>query len=370
MERCVSDSKIKVLVVDDSRIYRGIICAALEYAPDIEVIGNAFNGVKAMEFLKKGILPDIISLDIEMPEMNGIETLKAIQEFNKEHSGEKDIGVVMVSSISKRGADITIEALENGAFDYITKPASDDREENISNLRYQLLSKIRTYHNVKSIKTAASDQKKSTLAKREFPTETEFSNKKIGAVIVGCSTGGPRALAEFLPELTKEISLPIFIVQHMPAFFTLSLAENLNKKCTHTVVEAGDNIEVSENHVYIAPGGKHMLLKKGATNNVLTSIIDSPPENNCKPSVDVFFRSVPLVCTKNVITIILTGMGNDGAKGLRPLKRKGSYIVVQDEQSSVVWGMPGCAVETGYVDKVLPLKEIAGDIIKKIKESN
>lgn len=359
--------KTKILIVDDSRIFRSALQEGLSLENDLEVIGSVWNGIKALEFLETND-PDVVTLDIQMPDMDGLETLDAIQKLNAERPPGKQIGVIMLSSQTKKGADITVQALEAGAFDFIPKPEGGDLKENLEILCKQLVVKIRNYVSqhvidAKKKKTAIappSKIKKSALEK--VLTYTPL----VKAILIGVSTGGPKALAELLPPLCEKIDVPIFIVQHMPPTFTESLAKSLNKKCRYTVIEADDNIPISPRHVYIAPGGRHMVLEKEGR-DVKIMINDLPPEKGCRPSVDKLFRTGGEIFRQHVIGIILTGMGSDGTEGGKVLKRYGAPIVIQDEASSVVWGMPGCAKTAGLADLTLPLMEIPEAINNMMK---
>ncbi len=359
--------KIKVLVVDDSKIYRGIIRRAIEKEDDIDIIGEAFNGKKALEFIHEKQVPDIVTLDIEMPEMNGVETLKEIMKFNEKHPpGTPFIGVLMVSSHSKPGAEITLNCLELGAFDFACKPnPGDNKNEKLEVLSKQLLSKMRIFY--------YSRDRQNLLSKVAAPVtpvrvDSEMIKSEIRAIFVGSSTGGPKMLSTFLPDLTDKTDIPIFIVQHMPPLYTLSMSENLNRKCNASVTEAGNNTKVSPGNVYIAPGDKHLIVTKKSDGSIATELTDAPPENNCKPAVDVLFRSAALVFGSACIAVVLTGMGNDGSAGLKPLKMKGVHVIAQDEATSVVWGMPRSAVEAGLTDEVLPIDKIASRIHELIQE--
>lgn len=360
--------KIKVLIVDDSKIYRNFLAKSIENEDDIEIIGSVFNGKKALEFISGNQRPDVVTLDLEMPEMDGIETLKEINKINKNNPDMPDIGVIMVSSHTKRGANITMQCLEEGAFDFITKPDNDNPDKNLTDLNKQLVSKFRVFFYRKD------RQKLRELNQEKIKPETKVSSRikqsidhEIKAIVIGSSTGGPKALSTLLPALTRSTDLPIFIVQHMPPFYTASLASNLDQKCGLASVKEGTDGEIASfNTVYIAPGGKHMVVKKNTIGNIVVELNDSPPENNCKPSVDVLFRSAGLVYGGNILAIILTGMGNDGTKGLKPLKRKGGHVILQDEKTSVVWGMPGTAFEAGLGDEILPLDKIADAAVRKI----
>ncbi|MGR3218823.1 MAG: protein-glutamate methylesterase/protein-glutamine glutaminase [Candidatus Anammoxibacter sp.] len=360
------DNKLKVLIVDDSRIFRSMIEKILDEQKRIKVVGSVRNGIMAIEFIKANSV-DIVTLDQEMPDMDGLETLKEIQKINATKNSSEKVGVIIVSAHTIKGAEITIKALEEGAFDFITKPETANVKKNIDILQRQLIAKLRDFSAKRLCPGKGSDvYRQKPLLPKESQTSASVKtlhdrnagSANINAILIGVSTGGPKALLEMMPQLSEKINLPILIVQHMPPTFTLSLAKSLDAKCRHTVIEGGDNEIVKNDHLYIAPGGKHMELKKDANKNVLTVLTNTPPENGCRPSVDVLFRSATNVYRGNVIAIVLTGMGSDGTKGLTPLKQTGAYAVVQDEDTSVVWGMPGSAVNAGLADKVLPLNEI------------
>jgi two-component system chemotaxis response regulator CheB len=355
--------KTKILIVDDSRIFRSAVQEGLSRENDIEIIGSVWNGIKALEFLETND-PDIVTLDIEMPDMGGLETLEAIQKINAARPASKQIGVIMLSSHTKKGADITVKALQMGAYDFIPKPEGKDIRENLKILCSQLIVKIRSYVSTfipvdKGKKPAAKPARPKAKTKREEISYTPV----VKAILIGVSTGGPKALSEILPSLCEGIDVPIFIVQHMPPTFTESLAKSLNAKCRYTVVEARHDTPVRRRHVYIAPGGRHMILEKQRRETRII-INDMPPEKGCRPSVNKLFRSGAAIFRQHVIGVILTGMGTDGTEGGKKLKLYGAPILAQDEPSSVVWGMPGSAHSAGIVDITLPLQEIPGAIIK------
>ncbi len=346
----MSHSPVKVLVVDDSIIFRKAVEAALADEPGVDVVGSVRNGEKALEFIAASP-PDAITLDLEMPGMNGIDVLKAIQSFNEGRPDASPVRAIMLSSYTKSGADVTIEALAAGAFDFIEKPESSSPEESIAKLKRALLEKLKALpekgHHVSAFSPKSLRQAKPAPARAGA----------MSAVAIGVSTGGPKALLEMLPELCKAVNLPILIVQHMPPGFTKSLANQLDSKCQAKVKEAEEGDAVEEGHVYIAPGGKHMCVKKAGT-QVRIALNDEPPENGCRPSVDVLFRSVAAVYGSSAVAAIMTGMGCDGAKACKALNAAGARIIVQDEESSVVWGMPGAAVATGLVSEVEPLMKL------------
>lgn len=350
------DKSVTVLIVDDSRIFRSALESSLAGLEDIKVIGSAFSGEKALELIAKE-RPRIVTLDVELPGMDGLETLKEILKINKSTPNEPPIEVLMLSAFTKKGADITMQALELGAFDFLTKPVGKTPEESLLALKNILILKIRNFNSKTGHINVETSVSKEPIVKTPKPNQIPPNAFSFDAILIGVSTGGPKALMSFLPLLSEKVDVPIFIVQHMPPKFTDSLAKGLDNKCAHTVIEAKDDDIVTNKTIYIAPGGFHMILRKVGA-NVRTKIIDTEPENGCKPSADVLFRSAPQVYDGKLITIILTGMGNDGSKTLATLKRSGSHIIAQDEATSVVWGMPGSAVATGMVDIVLPLLEI------------
>lgn len=358
--------KTKLLIVDDSRIFRSAIEESLAGVNDIKVIGSVWNGRKAIEFIQSN-RPDLVTLDVEMPDMDGLETLEAIQEINVSSKASKPIGAIMLSSHTKAGADTTIKALEMGAFDFIPKPEGKDLRESMELLRSQLVVKIRHF----ASKRTAPHLAKAPVAIPPLPRITpELAvSSTVQAIVIGVSTGGPRAMASMLPSLCERVDVPIFIVQHMPATFTESLAKSLNAMCRYTVMEGTDDEVIQKEHAYIAPGGRHMLLREH-DQKVRIAVNDQPPDKGCKPSVDILFRSAASVYGKGVVAIVLTGMGVDGTKGAAVLKRAGAFVIVQDKETSVVWGMPGSVQGAGCSDAVLPLQRIPHAVIARIMKTN
>jgi two-component system chemotaxis response regulator CheB len=354
----------RVLIVDDSRIFRSVLEEALTGQEGIAVAGSVFSGAKALEFLQ-ATPPDMVTLDVEMPGLDGLETLEAIQRFNAGRPPQHEIGVIMVSAFTKRGADVTVRALQAGAFDFVTKPNAASEQENLALLREQLVSKIRLFVARRAVRQPAVPPSTTRAAPSGTATPPRRPGRKlVRAVVVAASTGGPRALGTLLPELCRRVSLPVLIVQHMPAPFTLSLAENLARQTGLTVVEATEGEPVRPRTVYIAPGGKHLVLRRSG-DEVRMALNEQPPENCFRPSADVLFRSVAAVFGGDVVAVMLTGMdcgSPDGTAGLRPVKRAGGYIIAQDEATSVSWGMPGSVVRAGLADEVLPLQEIAAAV--------
>ncbi len=331
---------IKLLVVDDSAFMRRIISDLIGDIDGIEVGGIARNGLDALEAIPR-IRPDIITLDIEMPKLNGIETLKIIKE-------KYNIPVIMLSSLL--GRDITIEALEEGALDFIEKPT--DLSSNLDDFRDELEMKI------KSIFPKANERPyREGIRKRPG---TGVLKKEIKAVVIGASTGGPKALTEVLKKLPEDIEVPIFIVQHMPKGFTTSFAERLDKEAKPRVVEAEDNMLIQKGVVYLAPGDYHMELDGGRIKlNTKDKIY------GVRPAVDYLFDSAAKTYRSNLLGIIMTGMGRDGAEGMQSIKDMGGCNIAQNEETSIVYGMPGNAVAKGVVDSILSLDEI-GDKLSEI----
>ena len=346
---------IRILIVDDSRLFRSALEDVLRDLPGIAVAGSVFSGEKALAAIRESP-PDLVTLDVEMPGMDGLQTLEQIQEFNRSRPGERPVGVIMVSAFTRRGEQVTINALQAGAFDFVAKPSGGSVEENLASLRVELQAKIRAFavshqRRPPPVAAAASSPARRPVIKRS----------RYRAVVIGASTGGPRALSDMLPALCSSIDLPILIVQHMPAGFTRTLAESLSRRTGKSVVEAADAMPVERSTVYVAPGGKHLLMRGNGT-SIVTALNEQPPENGCRPSADVLFRSAASVLGGEAVAVILTGMGRDGTAGLGAFRRAGGHVIAQDEASSVVWGMPGSAVEAGVVDEIHPLDRIAAAV--------
>ncbi|HPO50183.1 MAG TPA: chemotaxis response regulator protein-glutamate methylesterase [Spirochaetota bacterium] len=354
--------KIRVFTIDDSPVYRQVLREIIYSDSDLEYCGFASNGAIAIKKIPI-IDPDIITLDIEMPEMDGLTTLKHIMENNPKP-------VIMISSFTKDGAEITFKALELGAVDYIQKPEYGDLKGNIQSLQELLITKLKIFANFKLPDTKKFKQISEEdglpviggLPSYEIP---KLRSKSIDVVCIGSSTGGTVALTNILPNINSNIGVPILIVQHMPRLYTNSFANRLASLCGLKVKEAEDGEPVLPNTVYIAQGGFQMTVK-----NKKIRLADTEPVNNHKPSVDVLFKSVESEYKGKSLAIILTGMGSDGAKGLISIKDAGGYTVAQDEESSVIFGMPGSAIKTGKVDRIVPLNNIAQFINDFLEQSN
>lgn len=374
--------KLRVLVVDDTIVYRKAVSDILAEIPGIEVVGIAHNGKIAMSKIAT-LKPDLLTLDIEMPEMNGLEVLAEIQ---KNHTG---IGAIMLSTLTADGSDMTLKALELGAFDFILKPQSATLQEGKNQIKAALrpiLEAFRHSHTASSLLSAKGvfTRPPPSLATKAIPTSqlrsqtnsaansTVQASKRRGKseiIAIGISTGGPNALSQMLPQLPGDLGVPVVIVQHMPPVFTKSLAASLNAKCALTVKEAQEAEAIQPNTVYIAPGGKQMKLAASADGkNRIIRITDDPPENSCRPSVDYLFRSVGDYYVGRTTAVIMTGMGSDGTKALQSLKQqKGAFVIAQNEMTCVVYGMPKAPIEQGLVDVVAPLNKIADEITKSVR---
>ena len=368
--------KIRVQVVDDSVVIRRALAALLNEDPDIEVVDVSSNGQLALSKLES-VDPDIVLLDVEMPVLNGLDALREIRVR------DRSLPVIMFSSLTARGATTTVEALSLGASDYVTKPASDSLESSLEGIRRSLLPKIHGLcrpsldcgPTAKECRTVPRPlQRPVSRAVPELTTPARAKQaggrpiiRKPGmfdpaVVALGVSTGGPNALTDVLPELPASFPVPIVIVQHMPALFTKLLAERLDAACALNVREAQGGELVQPGNIWLAPGDRHLVVTRDRGKLVL-ALNEDPPENSCRPAVDVLFRSVAASCRGRAVGVILTGMGNDGFVGSQQLKAAGAPIVAQDKETSVVWGMPGCVVENGVADVVLPLDRVAEQLM-------
>jgi two-component system chemotaxis response regulator CheB len=357
----------RVLVADDSVIFRRVITEVLKSLPNVEVVGTAPNGKLTLQRIRE-LKPDILTLDMEMPEMDGLAVLAALRK-----AGEDTI-VIVVSSFTERGGRLTMKALEMGAQDFITKPDAGSAEQSRAAILKELAPRVRALAHRREIQNILRNSPQPVQTARPVDSERvpEVAQRssclaKPLLVLIGVSTGGPNALGQILPGLPGNIGVPVLVVQHMPPVFTQSLAESLSAKCALRVREASHSERVEPNTVYIAPGGKQMRLTSAAGGSMTIDITDDPPENNCKPAVDYLFRSVAHNFPGKAMAVILTGMGSDGTLGLRLLKRHSCYVIAQDEATSVVFGMPKAAIDAGVVDVVLPTESIASKIIASVR---
>jgi two-component system chemotaxis response regulator CheB len=356
--------KIRVLVVDDSVVIRRIITESLSSDTEFEVVGYAPNGTIALQKAAE-LKPDAITLDIEMPEMDGLTTIRGLR------AASSTACVIMCSTLTSRGASAALDALMLGANDYVTKPSNTGPMDSARTMLHdELIPKIKQFFEVKKTVTmprsvpAAAPLR--SLAAGRLPSAPLFTmpaERKI--VAIGVSTGGPTALMDILPKFPGTFPLPVVIVQHMPPLFTKLLAERLQAQSKFEVLEATNGMALKAGRMIVAPGDYHMRLRRSGQ-EVSVHLDQGPRENSCRPAVDVLFRSVADVYSGGVIGVILTGMGQDGLHGVEELKSKGAYIIAQDQASSVVWGMPGAIVEAGLADSVLGLGAVVPEILRQV----
>ncbi|WP_316860533.1 chemotaxis response regulator protein-glutamate methylesterase [uncultured Cohaesibacter sp.] len=391
-----SSNKVKVMVVDDSVVIRGLIGRWVSDDPGLELVGSHRNGRLAVEDIAKS-KPDIVVLDIEMPDMDGLTALPLLL---KNHPRAK---ILMASTLTRRNAEISLRALSLGATDYVPKPESNSQITTSREFRNELLAKIkgiggagldsapgfrasraapvgrsglsgtsRIQQSRKSLADGGTAVKPTTAAAPVAGTVAGPNGimlRKIGSarprvLLIGSSTGGPQALEKLLHEIGPQMrSAPILITQHMPATFTAILADHLSRSSGMPAAEAQDGEVVQNGHIYVAPGGKHLELVKQAGQAVV-KLSDGPPVNFCKPAVDPFFESAAQVYGAAALGVILTGMGHDGTDGAKHIVDAGGSIIAQDEASSVVWGMPGAAAQAGVCAAVLPLNQIGSKVMR------
>jgi len=343
--------KIRVLVVDDSVVMRRVLSDVVASDPELEMAGYAANGRIALNLLEQ-VSPDVVTLDVEMPVMDGLATLKAMR------AGRCQVPVIMFSTLTERGAEATIDSLALGASDYVSKPTGlGSYEAARERIRDALIPKIKAL-------CRTVPQPNAAMPSPRRQTRSKFAGR-VDVVAIGCSTGGPNALAQVLPAISDDFPVAILIVQHMPPAFTRFLAQRLNSMCPLPVREAAGGEVLSAGCIWIAPGGYHMSLAgDGARQRI--AVTQGPPENSCRPSVDVLFRSLPTAFANRVLAVVLTGMGQDGLRGCEVLADSGAQIIAQDEATSVVWGMPGFVAKAGLADAVLPLAEIGPRIVERV----
>ncbi len=352
--------RIRVLVVDDSALMRQFISDILKTDPRIEVVGTARDGKDALAQVRT-LNPDIITMDVEMPVMDGLQALEEIMKTNPKP-------VIMVSSVTKEGAEVTMKALAAGCVDFIAKP-SGSISLNIRDIGQELIEKVITASTAKirgrsgffggNINTSSINP--------EFRRMTPpAASGRRDIVAIASSTGGPMALSELMPKIPKNFPVPIVITQHMPKEFTPSFAKRLNDSSQIEVVEGFDGLSLKPGRAIIAPGGYHMLVKRRA-GSAICSLSDAPPVLSVKPAANIMFLSVADEFGGNVLCVILTGMGRDGTDGATALKRKGAYVIAESQKTCVVYGMPKAAVDAGIVDEVLPLNEIPDAIVRLVK---
>ncbi len=406
-----SSPVIRVLVVDDSSAVRRIVTQVLELAEGIEVVGTANDGQQALAAVAQ-LAPDVVTLDIEMPVLDGLSALRELRRTSPR------LPVIMFSTLTERGGAKTLEALALGASDYVTKPSKVmDISAAMASVHDQLVPKLRALCGPRSVvplARAPHDPGSSQLASpsptgiapppstggprgvhvaaadhpdrparavrrptvspepgtaRGLLAAARAARPRRGALLVGSSTGGPEAVAALLGALPATFPVPIVVVQHMPSLFTRLFAERLDRLCALTVREAAGGEPLTPGQVLIAPGGQHLEVVRqiGTDTNISTRLSSAPPVNYCRPSVDVLFRSAVEAFGGDTVAVVLTGMGHDGRDGCAALQSGGARVIVQDEATSVVWGMPGAVVNAGLADEVLPLADIAGSVMQLMR---
>jgi len=356
-----NNNKIRVLIVDDSALVRQIMSEILSSDPAIEVVGTASDPFMAREKIRD-LNPDVLTLDVEMPRMDGVTFLANLMRL-------RPMPVVMVSTLTEKGADVTMRALENGAVDFVTKPKIDMAhslagysEEIIGKVKAAAQAKVRALE--KSISSASADPKYSAdavLSRKAAPKHFKTTDKLIA---IGASTGGTEAIKEVLMKMPADAP-GVVISQHIPAAFSGPFAKRMDSLSNMVVVEATHGQPILPGHVYIAPGDWHLLVERDGARYVCC-LSDGPAVNRHRPSVDVMFRSVAQNVGQNAVGVILTGMGDDGARGMKEMHEAGAYTYAQDEKTSVIWGMPGEAVKHGGIDEILPLDNIPGQVMKRV----
>lgn len=344
---------IRVLVVDDSVVIRRLVSEMLNSEPGIEVAATAPNGRIALAKLPQ-VKPDLVLLDVEMPELDGLSTLTALR------AQAPKLPVLMFSQYTQRGAATTLEALSRGANDYVSKP--DFQTPNaVEQVRAKLLEKI------KGLTASMLARPSWQGLPPKAPVSELLVSRKVEAVVIGSSTGGPSALGTLLSALPESFSVPILVAQHMPPLFTRLLAERLHGECRLDVSEASNGEPIVPGRVYLCPGDYHLELKRGGC-AVRCELTQGPPENSCRPSVDVLFRSAVAVYGAGVLGVVLTGMGRDGLKGGEMIRAEGGTLLAQDEATSVVWGMPGAVARAGLANRVLPLDRLASEMLMRVRQ--
>ncbi|HXY23718.1 MAG TPA: chemotaxis response regulator protein-glutamate methylesterase [Candidatus Acidoferrum sp.] len=352
----------RVLIIDDSVVIRRVLSEALKADPTIEVVGHAADGRIGLSKITQ-VQPDLITLDIEMPGLSGFETLKEIRKLYPK------LPVIMFSTLTEKGAAATLDALALGASDYVTKPSNTGSlDVTLKRIREELIPKVKALCSRSSGLSLLepSPNAKQPAAYANIPQRRPSG--RIEVLAIGTSTGGPNALSAVLPALSRDFPVPIVITQHMPPLFTRLLAERLDKESQIQIREGVSGGVLTPGKAWIAPGDHHMVLERQGT-TVKLSLNQEPPENSCRPAVDVMFRSVANVYGPAALAVVMTGMGSDGVRGSAEVRERGGAVVVQDEASSVVWGMPGQVAAAGLADRIVPLEGLASEIERLVRNA-
>ncbi|GEA89853.1 protein-glutamate methylesterase/protein-glutamine glutaminase [Cellulomonas cellasea] len=366
-------SRIRVLVVDDSVVVRRLVTDTLAGDPAIDVVGTAANGQIALTKVEQ-LAPDLVTMDIEMPVMDGIGAVRALRA-----SGSR-VPIIMFSTLTERGASATLDALAAGATDYVTKPANvGSVSESLATVARELIPRIKALvpnrGHVGALATPAAGSGSGAAAPALRPLGARTVTlrpaprpRPLRAIVVGSSTGGPEALSRVFSALSSPLPVPVLVVQHMPPVFTRQLAARLDRATGGTVVEASGGEELRPGHVYVAPGDHHLELQRSAS-GARTVLTQGPPVNFCRPAVDVLFRSAVTVYGGDLLAVVLTGMGSDGRAGCEDVVAAGGTVYAQDERSSVVWGMPGAVATAGLAHRVLPLDQVAHTLVGAVQHA-
>lgn len=348
----MSTERIRVVVVDDSALFRRLIRDVLKQIPGCYVVGYAENGQQALEKIEE-LKPDLITLDVEMPDMNGIEVLRRLNRK------QLSLPSIMVSKLTEQGAQVTTDALLEGAFDFVLKPSGQNLLENQSNLLTALQEKIDLFKQSRRETATASHEPQEPSGPKESPQRYE-------AVLIGTSTGGPAALRNVLPRLPEDFPLPILVVQHMPPKYTSRLADRLDEMCALKVQEAEDRTPISPGNIYIAPGGKQMKVVDSAQ-KVQIRLTDDEPELGCRPAVNYLLRSAASIWKERQVVVILTGMGRDGTQGCEMIREQGGYVITQTAADCAVYGMPKSVIENGLSDQTVRLQALPMILTKRVQ---
>lgn len=349
---------IRVLVVDDSVVARRVVARAFETDPAFEVVGSAANGRLALEKITR-VRPDVVILDLEMPEMDGFEVLRALRDRHPE------LPVVVFSHMSAAGASATLDALALGAVGFATKPSADATALNGQHVRDELVPLIRALVEPSADHVPARPPTAPVAVPSVAPARRGPALRRAEALVVGVSTGGPTALSTILRGLPADLAAPVLMVQHMPAVFTTRLAERLDRICPLPVTEAAAGEPILPGRVYLAPGGLHMAVDR-SPDGVVIDIHDGPRENSCRPAADVLFRSAARVYGDRLLALVLTGMGQDGLQGAEVVHAAGGSVLAQDRESAVIASMPGAVADAGLADAVVPLDRIADELGRRL----
>ena len=350
--------KTRVLVVDDAIVFRRLLSEAIDSDPALEVVGTAANGRIALTRMTQ-VQPDLVILDVEMPEMDGLATLKELRKTYPK------LPVIMFSALTERGASATLDALALGATDYFTKPASaGGLDASLEVIREQLIPAIKALSPIARV-SAAPATRAGTPAKGLVPPAARAVTRP-RIVAIATSTGGPNALTELFAQLPADFPVPVVLVQHMPPMFTRLLAERLTAQSPIRVQEGHAGAVLQPGQAWIAPGNYHMSVNRNGT-QVRIVVNQDPPENSCRPAADVLLRSVAQVFGAATLAVILTGMGQDSLRGCEAIRAAGGQVLAQDEATSVVWGMPGCVARAGLADAVLPLPMIGAEMVRRVR---